>query len=94
MTGNNAMNNEQMKTLVKDCGLEWRHGYWPLYPGDPTNRYEVLIEAVQAAERERICKWLEQGIDLGGLTEHPNWLKYTADLLNGCAAAIRAEGKA
>ena len=45
--------------------------------------------AAVAEERERICSWLEHGVDLSGLTEHPNWLKYTADLLSGCAAAIR-----
>ena len=49
------MTDEQMRDLVKDCGLDWQRGYMPLFDGDPTNRYAVLIEAVQAAERERIC---------------------------------------
>jgi hypothetical protein len=36
---------EQMQALVKECGLDWRRGYMPLFDGDPTNRYAVLIEA-------------------------------------------------
>ena len=47
------MTDEQMRDLVKDCGLDWQRGYMPLFDGDPTNRYAVLIEAVEAAERER-----------------------------------------
>ena len=49
------MTDEQMRDLVKDCGLDWQRGYMPLFDGDPTNRYAVLISAVPAAERERIC---------------------------------------
>ena len=47
---------EQMRDLVKECGLDWQRGYMPLFDGDPTNRYAVLIEAVVAAERKR---WTE-----------------------------------
>lgn len=47
------MTDEQMRDLVKECGLDWQRGYAPLFDGDPTNRYAVLIEAVEAAERER-----------------------------------------
>jgi len=47
------MNSEQMQELVKESGLDWHRGYMPLFDGDPTNRYAVLIEAVVAAERER-----------------------------------------
>lgn len=43
------MNEEQMRHLVKECGLDWRRGYMPLFDGDPTNRYAVLIEAVEEA---------------------------------------------
>ena len=47
------MNSEQMRELVKESGLDWHRGYMPLFDGDPTNRYAVLIEAAVAAERER-----------------------------------------
>lgn len=50
------MTDEQMRDLVKECGLDWNRGYMPLFDGDPTNRYAVLIEAVEAAERERAAK--------------------------------------
>ena len=50
------MTDEQMRDLVKDCGLDWQRGFMPLFDDDPTNRYAVLIEAVEAAERERCAK--------------------------------------
>ena len=50
------MTDEQMRDLVKECGLDWQRGYMPLFDDDPTNRYAVLIEAVEAAERERAAK--------------------------------------
>ena len=46
------MTDQQMQDLVKECGLVWHRGYLPLFNGDPTNRYAVLIEAAIAAERE------------------------------------------
>jgi hypothetical protein len=46
------MTEEQMRDLVKECGLDWQRGYMPLFNGDPTNRYAVLIEAVLDAEAE------------------------------------------
>jgi len=42
------MTNEQMQKLVKGCGLDWSSGYFPLFDGDTTNRYAVLIETVTA----------------------------------------------
>ena len=47
------MNDDEMREVVKECGLDWHRGYMPLFDSDPTNRYAVLIEAVVAAERER-----------------------------------------
>jgi hypothetical protein len=41
------LTDEQMRELVKDCGLDWHRGYAPLFAGDETNRYAVLIEEVQ-----------------------------------------------
>ena len=46
------MTEDQMRDLVKECGLDWQRGYMPLFDGDPTNRYAVLIEAVLDAEAE------------------------------------------
>jgi hypothetical protein len=46
------LSDEQMRDLVKECGLDWQRGYMPLFDGDPTNRYAVLIEAaIEAAVR-------------------------------------------
>jgi hypothetical protein len=50
---------------------------------------QTAIDAAVAAERERCAALLERGIDLAGLNTTPGWQKYTADLLNGCAAMIR-----
>jgi len=43
------MTDEQMQDLVKKCGLDWQRGYMPLSNDDPTNRYALLIEVVEAA---------------------------------------------
>jgi len=42
------LTDEEKRDLVKECGLDWHRGYMPLFDGDDTNRYAVLIEAVQA----------------------------------------------
>lgn len=39
------MKTEEMRDLVRECGLDWQKGYMPLFEDDPTNRYAVLIEA-------------------------------------------------
>ena len=57
------MKQEQMLDLVKECGLDWHRGFMPLFDGDPTNRYAVLIDAVLTAERER--ERLAQPVQLG-----------------------------
>jgi len=46
------MTDEQMRDLVKECGLDWQRGYMPLFDDDPTNRYAVLIEAAIDVERQ------------------------------------------
>ena len=43
------LTEEQKRDLVKECDLDWQRGFMPLFDGDPTNRYAVLIEAVEAA---------------------------------------------
>ena len=48
---------------------------------------------VAAAEREACATFLERVVDLSHLNKHRVWQKYTADLLAGCAAAIRARGQ-
>ena len=45
------MTEEQMRDLVKECGLDWQRGYMPLFDDDPTNRYAVLIAAAIAEDR-------------------------------------------
>jgi len=80
------MPEEQMRDLVKECGLDWHRGYMPLFDGDPTNRYAVLIEAARSAERERCAKLCE---DIG-----PELLRWWGDgqanaACQECATAIR-----
>lgn len=43
------LTDEQARELVDECGLDWHKGYMPLFDDDPTNRYEVLIRAVERA---------------------------------------------
>jgi hypothetical protein len=56
-------------------------------------RIERVVAQAEAQEREACAMYLERGVDLGGLAGHPGWQKYTADLLAGCAAVIRARGQ-
>lgn len=58
-----------------------------------TKDIEQLAALVAAAEREACAVYLERGVDLSGLDGHPGWQRYSADLLEGCAAAIRARGQ-
>lgn len=45
---------DEVRDLVKECGLDWQRGFTPLFDGDDMNRYEVLVRAAieqYAAER-------------------------------------------
>jgi len=57
------MTEEQMRDLMKECGLDWHKGYMPLFDGDHTNRFAILIEAAEQAgalaEREACAKLAE-----------------------------------
>jgi hypothetical protein len=74
------MTDEQMRDLVKECGLDWQRGYMPLFDDDPTNRYAVLIEAVETAERKR---WTRPQRDLA---------ERAADMLTAYGELIRRDG--
>ncbi len=39
--------DDQIRELVEECGLDWHRGFHPLYPGDTTNRYAVLVREVE-----------------------------------------------
>ena len=56
-------------------------------------RIERVVAQAEAQEREACAMYLERGVDLSGLAGHPGWQNYTADLLAGCATAIRARGQ-
>lgn len=73
------MTDEQKQSVVQECGLDWQRGYIPLFDGDPTNRYSVLIECVEIVERERIAVWLE-----GQRNETPTIGKEFAQALRFC----------
>ena len=42
------MDRDSVIDLVKECGLDWHRGFVPLFDDDPTNRFAVLVEAVEA----------------------------------------------
>ena len=50
----------------------------------------TILDAAILEEREACAKFLERGVDIAGLAGDPVMQKYTAELLLGCAAAIRA----
>jgi hypothetical protein len=41
------MDRDSVIDLVKECGLDWHKGFMPLFDDDPTNRFAVLVEAVE-----------------------------------------------
>lgn len=51
---------------------------------------ERFAALVAAAEREACAAFLETGVNMAGLAGDPVLIKYTFELLTGCAAAIRA----
>jgi hypothetical protein len=80
------VSEEQMYNLVKECGLDWHRGFMPLFDGDPTNRYVVLIEAVMQyayADAAKVCRELDDApfADIEQPTPHD------------CADAIEALAK-
>ena len=91
------MNKEDIIRMAREAGFvvdgdTWIHAGSVLIDGRKSidkhlRRFAALVAA---AEREACATFLEHGVDLGGLAEHSGWQKYTADLLTGCAAAIRA----
>jgi len=50
------MTEEQMRDLVRECGLDWHKGYMPLFDGDPTKRFAVLYAALESALREALAQ--------------------------------------
>ena len=42
------MTDEEVIDLVRECGLDWHKGFMPLFDDDPTNRFAVLVSAVEA----------------------------------------------
>ena len=41
------MTHEEVIDLVRECGLDWHKGFVPLFDSDPTNRFAVLVRAVE-----------------------------------------------
>ena len=37
---------DQIRDMVKECGIDWHRGFVPLFDGDDTNRYEILVREV------------------------------------------------
>jgi hypothetical protein len=79
------MTDEQFKNLCNTYGFA------------PSRSLRELLDSATAqsviSERQA-CAALIENADLGGLTEYPDWQRFTADLLTGVADAIRARGQA
>jgi hypothetical protein len=82
------MTKDDVIRMAREAGI-----YMGGHPMNPLNVYlgdlERFAALVAAAEREA-CASLLENADLGGLAEYPGWQRYTADLLTGVVAAIRA----
>jgi hypothetical protein len=78
------MTDDQFKNLCNVYGFA------------PSRSLRELLDSATAqaviSEREA-CAALIENADLGGLAEYPGWQRYTADLLTGVVAAIRARGQ-
>jgi hypothetical protein len=78
------MTDEQFKNLCIVYGFA------------PSRSLRELLDSATAqaviSEREA-CAALIENADLGGLAEYPSWQRFTADLLTGVVAAIRARGQ-
>lgn len=51
------------------------------------------LETAVAAEREACASMLENNVDLSGLASDPALLLFVLNVLDGCAAFIRARGE-
>lgn len=88
------MNEDQVRELVKECGLDWHRGYMPLFEGDPTNRYAVLVAAAQDAARIKAlndaARWVDvelgHAVQDGWSVEAVQALMATRDMLKAHAA--------
>jgi hypothetical protein len=56
------MTEDQVRELVKECGLDWHRGYMPLFDGDPTNRYAVLVEAARTKALQDAARWVDEEV--------------------------------
>ncbi len=92
---------DEVRDLVKECGLDWQRGFAPLFDGDDTNRYEVLVRAAieqyaaaaVLAERERCARVCDRTLrDHYASQRRPASEEvFLFAAVCDCAAAIRAE---
>lgn len=77
------MSLEEIIRMAREAGFRVT---WP----ETEPNFERFAHLVAAAEREACAAFLETGVDMAGLAGDPMLMKYTFELLTGCAAAIRA----
>jgi hypothetical protein len=56
------MTEDQVREMVKGCGLDWQRGYMPLFDGDPTNRYAVLVNAARTNALQTAARWVDEEV--------------------------------
>ena len=88
------MTDEQKRDLVKECGLDWHRGFVPLFEGDETNRYAVLIDAAIRADRaSRLHEITDEQIVsamLAGSGGDPVWMRLTNKQMIAAGRAVEA----
>jgi len=47
------LTDAEIRDLVKECGLDWHRGFYPLFDGDETNRFAVLVQAAEAKLKDQ-----------------------------------------
>ena len=81
------MTDEEIRDLVKECGLDWQRGHMPLFDGDKTNRYEVLINAAVARAPTPVMRILAGAAFLPQNRDRPlGELRAAAEIIFGTEA--------
>jgi hypothetical protein len=83
------MTDDQVREMVKECSLDWQRGYMPLFDGDPTNRYAVLVNAARTKALQDAARWVDEEVGRalqdGWSVEAVQALLATRDLLKAHA---------
>jgi hypothetical protein len=83
------MTEDQVREMVKECGLDWQRGYMPMFDGDPTNRYAALVNAARTNALQDAARWVDEevghAVQDGWSVEAVQALMATRDMLRAHA---------